>query len=130
MDEGFYSSDTFITKLQSNMNLIPRYNYSNLNQYYNATNNINSIEVYYNLKVTLYSSVNFSGISVTYVGTIPNEYSTFNVNTTYQSLTITTVNNNYSILCLPALSPFLFANNIYTESCAYSNISVKCFFYL
>jgi hypothetical protein len=73
-------------------------NYSNLNQYYNATNNINSIEVYYNLKVTLYSSVNFSGISVTYVGTIPNEYSTFNVNTTYQSLTITTVNNNYSIL--------------------------------
>lgn len=73
-------------------------NYSNLNQYYNATNNINSIEVYYNLKVTLYSSVNFSGISVTYVGTIPNQYSTFNVNTTYQSLTITTVNNKYSIL--------------------------------
>lgn len=73
-------------------------NYSNLNQYYNATNNINSIEVYYNLKVTLYSSVNFSGISVTYIGTIPNQYSTFNVNTTYQSLTITTVNNKYSIL--------------------------------
>lgn len=35
MDEGFYSSDTFISKLQSSMNLIPRYNYSNLNQSYN-----------------------------------------------------------------------------------------------
>ena len=73
-------------------------NYSNLNQYYNATNNVNSIQVYYNLSVTLYSSVNYSGISVTYVGTIPNQYSTFNVNTSYQSLQVENVNNNYSIL--------------------------------
>ena len=35
MDEGFYSSTTFLSKLQSLMNLVPRYNYDNLNQSYN-----------------------------------------------------------------------------------------------
>ena len=35
MDEGFYSSITFLSKLQSLMNLVPRYNYDNLNQSYN-----------------------------------------------------------------------------------------------
>ena len=73
-------------------------NYSNLNQYYNATNIVNSIEVYYNLSITLYSNINFSGTSVTYVGVIPNQYSKFNVNTTYQSLTIKNINKKFSIL--------------------------------
>ena len=35
IDEGFYSSDTFLEKLQSLMNSIPRYNYSDINQIYN-----------------------------------------------------------------------------------------------
>jgi hypothetical protein len=35
IDEGFYSSTTILTKLQTLMNLVPRYNYSNLNQSYN-----------------------------------------------------------------------------------------------
>jgi hypothetical protein len=35
MDEGFYSSDTFLSKLQETMNKVPRYNYSILNQNYN-----------------------------------------------------------------------------------------------
>ena len=73
-------------------------NYSNLNQFYNASNVINSIEVYYNLTITLYSNINFSGTSVTYVGTIPNQYSTINVNASYQSLQVKNVKNNYSIL--------------------------------
>jgi PAN domain len=72
-------------------------NYSNLSNYYNATNIINSIEVYYNLTITLYKSVNFTGPSVTYSGSIPNQYSKFNLNSSYQSLKITYTNNNYSI---------------------------------
>ena len=36
MEEGFYSSDTFLNKLRNTMNLIPKYNYSNLNQNYNS----------------------------------------------------------------------------------------------
>jgi len=71
--------------------------YGNLNNYYTATNIINSIEVYYNLTVTLYTSVNFSGASVVYYGSIPNQYSKFNLNAAYQSLTVTSTNNNYSI---------------------------------
>jgi len=35
IDEGFYSSETILTKLQNTMNLVPRYNYNNLNQSYN-----------------------------------------------------------------------------------------------
>ena len=35
IDEGFYSSDTFINKLKSLMNLVPRYDYTSLNQSYN-----------------------------------------------------------------------------------------------
>jgi len=71
--------------------------YSNLNNYYTATNIINSIEVYYNLSITLYTSVNFAGASVTYSGSIPNQYSKFNLNTAYQSLKITSMNTDYSI---------------------------------
>lgn len=35
MEEGFYSSETFLNKLRSLLNLVPRYNYTSLNQSYN-----------------------------------------------------------------------------------------------
>ena len=35
MEEGFYSSETFLNKLRSLMNLVPRYDYTSLNQSYN-----------------------------------------------------------------------------------------------
>ena len=112
--EGFYSADTFISKLQSEMNSIPRYNNSNLNSNYNNFNiilesNIQKITFYsYNLTKlpnSLFCNKQVINSVIYYVITIkhPNNFLKINDNITINnsnSITINNIseNNNYLLI--------------------------------
>jgi hypothetical protein len=69
--------------------------YDNLSTYYDTTENINSIQIYDGLIVTLYTETNFTGDSMSYMSTETNNYSTETINNTYQSLTVELIDKTY-----------------------------------
>lgn len=128
MDEGFYSSNTILTKLQTLMNLVPRYNYNTLNQSYNnfditMESNIQKIKfipynliklpnslsiysevinsiIYYILNVASTNSFLQVGDSITISGS---ENVTINLNntiSTYLSVNSSYINNTFIIYAI------------------------------